>query len=277
MNNNLLRLLTCCLIILGCENFSKDQKKLLPTNEDTTLIPVREHSVLAVLWQQLSAEYRALAYQSFNLAKYQLDEILLDNQKREKPLAIITDIDETVLDNSPYNAKMIELDEEYTKELWIEWGTEKKALPIPGALSFFKYAESKGVEVFYISNRFESQQAETLENLKNVGFPYLDDTHILLKKESSEKESRRNKVEDTHKVIMLLGDNLSDFSMLFDGQSTQKRNELADSLKAEFGKKFIVLPNPMYGDWETKGLYEGSYDWTASQKDSIRKKKLESY
>ncbi len=79
---------------------------------------------------------------------------------------------------------------------------------------------------------------------------------------------------ENFEVVLLLGDNLSDFSELFDGQPTEKRNTTADELREEFGRKFIVLPNPMYGDWETKGLYEGKYDWTPAQKDSLRKAKL---
>lgn len=277
MNKILLKLITCAMLLSACENFSNQQKGELPEVKTEVSVPVREHSILAVLWQQLSAEYKALCYQAFNVAQYQLDNILAEKKSKNKPLAIVTDIDETVLDNSPYNAKMIEQDKEYSKELWVEWGKEKSALPVPGAIDFLKYAESKGVEVFYISNRFDVQQPETLENLKNAGFPNADAAHILLKTESSAKEPRRKKVAETHEIVMLLGDNLSDFTEVFDGQSTKKRNELAESLKADFGKKFIVLPNPMYGDWETKGLYEGSYKWTANQKDSIRKAKLRSY
>jgi 5'-nucleotidase (lipoprotein e(P4) family) len=76
---------------------------------------------------------------------------------------------------------------------------------------------------------------------------------------------------------MLLGDNLSDFMDVFDKKSTQVRNKLVEGMKDDFGRKFIVLPNPMYGDWETKGIYEGRYDWSAQQKDSIRKAKLLAY
>ena len=259
------------------------QKKLIPILACMLMFfnckktPVQEHSIKAVLWQQTAGEYKALTYQAFNLAKLQLDKIIEDEKQSKKPLAIITDIDETVLDNSPYFAKMIQLDKNFSKKMWVEWGRQKKAKPVHGALEFFKYAENKGVEVFYISNRYESQLSETITNLKNIGFPFANKEHTYLKKETSSKVSRRNIVASTHNVVMLLGDNLSDFISVFEKKAARGRNDAVEQIKLEFGKKFIVLPNPIYGDWENYGLYEGKYGWTPFQKDSIRRSKLISY
>ncbi|MEQ8705394.1 MAG: 5'-nucleotidase, lipoprotein e(P4) family [Phaeodactylibacter sp.] len=240
-------------------------------------IPIREHSVQSVLWQQHSGEYKALCHQAFNLARFQLDEILLQSNGEGKPLAVITDIDETLINNSPYNAKMIATDEEYSKEGWIAWGLLEEATAVPGALEFLKYAESRGVQVFYISNRYVVQDKETKANLKKLGFPFIDEQHFLLREKTSGKEERRQIVSKENKVIMLLGDNLSDFAEVFEDKSTNERNEIVETLKDKFGTEFIVLPNPMYGDWETDGIYEGNYNWTPAQKDSIRKAKLISY
>ncbi|MCR9103153.1 MAG: 5'-nucleotidase, lipoprotein e(P4) family [bacterium] len=257
----------------GCQSLKTNA---VPVGPDAN-IPVREHSVQSVLWQQHAGEYKALCHQAFNLAKFQLDEILVRSNREGKPLAIITDIDETLINNSPYNAKMIETDEEYSKEGWIKWGLLEEATAVPGALEFLKYAESKGVQVFYISNRYAVQAKETKANLKKLGFPFIDEQHFLLREKTSGKEERRQIVSKENQVIMLLGDNLSDFAEVFEDQSTSERNETVENLKGKFGTAFIVLPNPMYGDWETDGLYEGNYNWTPAQKDSIRKAKLISY
>ncbi|MGB5462667.1 MAG: 5'-nucleotidase, lipoprotein e(P4) family [Aureibaculum sp.] len=248
-----------------------------PSQQISTAITAQDHQIQAVLWTQQAAEYRALTYQAYNLAKLRLDEILAQENTAGKPLAIVTDIDETVLDNSPYNGKLILTGEEFTDEGWYDWGKQIKAEPVPGALAFFNYAASRGVSIFYISNRDAVQQAETLANLKQAGFPMADEAHILLKTTTSGKEIRRNKVAETHEIVMLLGDNLSDFTNVFDRQGTEKRYALTDSLQPFFGKIFIVLPNAIYGDWETKGIFEGRYDWTAKQQDSIRRKKVEGY
>jgi len=251
-------------------------KSQISTINQQKSTPIREHSVQALLWQQNAAEYRALTYQAYNLAQLQLDNILANN-KSEKPIAIVTDIDETVLDNSPYSGKQVELDESYTSKRWAEWVALKKAKTIPGAVAFFNYAKSKNVEVFYISNRSANQTKETIENLQLKGFPFADEAHVLLKTASSEKGTRRNIVKKTHEIVLLIGDNLSDFSSIFENSSTKERNTNADNSSALFGKKYIVLPNPMYGDWETKGIYEGKHDWSTQQKDSIRLKKIISY
>ncbi len=240
-------------------------------------IPIREYSIQSVLWQQNAAEYKALTYQSYFLARLQLDKVLTKMASQNTNLAVVTDIDETVLDNSPFNGKLIELDKPFSKDLWLEWGNLSIADSIPGAREFFIYAADRGVEIFYISNRFAEQQRVTINNLKKFGFPFADEAHVLLKDKSSAKESRRQKVIKTHKIVLLLGDNLSDFSSIFDKQDTNRRNALVDSLRYVFGSRFIVFPNPMYGDWENKGIYEGRYDWTPGQLDSLKHSKIQSY
>ncbi|MCF6182495.1 5'-nucleotidase, lipoprotein e(P4) family [Lutibacter sp.] len=264
------------LLIISCQTqnvVNKDKKY----SKNQFQKNIRDYDIQAVLWQQLAAEHRALSYQAFNLAKLRLDTYLTKKKSTNKPLAIITDIDETIFDNSPFNAKMIKSNTNYTKKNWAAWVKLEKATPIPGSLKFLLYAASKGVEIYYISNRSSNHTKETVSNLKQIGFPITDKKHILLKDSISGKETRRQIVYKTKNVIMLLGDNLSDFSDLFDNKSTIIRNKLVDSLHLKFGNKFIVLPNPMYGDWETKGIYEGRYNLNSYQKDSIRKAKLIAY
>lgn len=226
----------------------------------------------AMLWQQNAAEYKALCFQAYNTAKSNLEKY--QGKQFIRPLAVITDIDETVLDNSAYNARMILSGKGYSRKSWLAWGKELKARPIPGALDFFNEAYKMGITIFYVSNRFDKQKPETIANLKKVGFPGVDEKHVLLRTNTSSKEERRNQIEANYQVIMLFGDNLTDFSKEFEKQPTEKRNALVKKMKSLFGKKYIVLPNPIYGDWESKGIYEGSYEWTTKEKDSIRKAKL---
>ncbi|WP_111707665.1 5'-nucleotidase, lipoprotein e(P4) family [Lutibacter citreus] len=276
MRNKIRVIFLTLIVLVGCKTkITKSQYN--PVKIEKVCIPNREYSIQAVLWQQNAAEYRALAYQAFNLAKLQLNSILDTETSNKKPFAIITDIDETLLDNSPYSGKQIKLDEEFTKMRWAEWVKRKEAKAIPGSLDFFNYARSKGVDVFYISNRSVNYKQETIENLREAGFPFANASHVLLKKATSGKEVRRLKVNKSHEIILLIGDNLSDFSMVFDNRSKDERNKRVDSLKTNFGKKFIVLPNPTYGDWETDGVLKGKYNWTYFQRDSIRHSNIKSY
>ena len=267
--------LSIIFLIAACNSSSQTQKTVL--HESPLQIPTQEHSIQSVNWQQQAAEYRALCLQAYNFARLSLDAMLDTTKMDVSKLAIITDLDETVVDNSPYNAKMIELDEPYRKERWVEWGDEISAKAVPGSVEFFRYAASRGVETFYVSNRYPEQLQVTIKNLEALDLPFVDEAHVLLRNESSGKLERREKVEETHHIIMLIGDNLSDFSELFEKQNSKRRHVLVDSLSNEFGSRFIVLPNVMYGDWQTNGIYEGRYDWTEEQRDSIRHKKLISY
>jgi 5'-nucleotidase (lipoprotein e(P4) family) len=240
-------------------------------------LSLQAQTIQSVLWQQHAAEYRALVYQSYNTARQQLDVILSHRTGKDTPPAIIADIDETVLDNSPFNGKLIMLDTSYSKPRWIEWGKLAAADTLPGAAAFFRYAAQHGVEVFYISNRLQVQMDETMANLRRFGLPFADAEHVLLKSAPGGKEPRRRQVMKHFEPVLLLGDNLSDFSALFDKQGTKRRNALVDSLRNEFGRRFIVFPNPVYGDWESQGIYEGRYDWTPFQMDSLRRHQIIAY
>ena len=235
-----------------------------------------DYKIQAQVWTQNSAEYRALCYQAFNAAKMNLDALFFFEKEYDKPLAIIADVDETVLDNSPYDGKLILNNTTYNRESWVEWGNLEIANAIPGSLEFLIYASEKNVEIFYISNRYSEQLEATVNNLKKLGFPDAKESNVLLRGDTRSKSERRKSVSDNYEVIMLIGDNLSDFNDEFEIKLYNERSNQTDKLKNEFGTKLIVLPNPNYGDWESNGLFGGkSFD--NFQKDSIRKSKIKSY
>jgi 5'-nucleotidase (lipoprotein e(P4) family) len=212
--------------------FSSDDLKLYP-----------------LLFQQTAAEYRALCYQAFNTARMQLDETLKQNPHR-KNLAIITDLDETILDNSEIEAQKIKTGKEINYQQWITW-LNKPGLPtVPGGVDFLKYAGSKGVHIFYISNRDVRGVPITLTILQKLRLPNADTSHMFFMSNDFSKESRRQTVMKDYDVVMLLGDNLDDFTQVFESRPINERFAATDSLKNEWGKKFIVLPNASYGEWE---------------------------
>lgn len=208
----------------------------------------------AVLWQQYSGEYNALCFQAYNFARLSLKEAL-QTQSNGKPNCVIVDMDETVLNNSTFQGHEIKNGVSYVQSHWTEWTALAAADTVPGALAFLKFAASKNVETFYVTNREEADRVGTLKNLEKYGFPYVDEAHLLLKTTTSDKESRRQKIAEKYNIILLCGDNLSDFSNVFyrERKDTKTQVDLTQNL---FGTKFIVLPNPMYGDWE-KLLYKG--------------------
>jgi len=228
--------------------------------QGTTTVPAtadNEYQVGAVLYMQKAAEYRAMAYQAFNLARWQLDADLdkknakkLPKAERIKPRAVMVDIDETVLDNSPAQAYAIKNRLPFNLKDWYAWGEMRKAKPIPGAVDFLNYATSKGVRVFFVSNRDEIQKQATIENLKSAGFANVSADNVFLRTDTSSKEPRRQIILKKYRIVFFMGDNLDDHSMVFEKRSIPDRFSEVDKAKDEFGKRYILLPNAMYGTWE---------------------------
>ncbi len=226
---------------------------------------------MATLYVQQAAEFNALNHQAYNIGKLRLDEIL-KNSKADRKLAIVVDIDETVLDNSPFEAKSI-LEKTSYPLYWAEWCNLAKAESVSGALEFLNYAAEKGVETFYISNRKVELFDSTMANLISNGFPFADSTHVLLRSTTSDKEPRRSIVKENYEIVLYFGDNLGDFSNIFDEKSTADRYTLVEDNKDDFGSKFIVLPNPMYGAWDAAMFY----DLVVDNKDSVYIARLKSF
>lgn len=257
-----------CLVVIACS--PKVQKTATPSASNM----VADGKLWSSLFQQKSAEYQALCLQAFNIAQLRVDQAI--QQPHSKPLAIVTDIDETFLDNSPYAVHRALQGKDYSPETWNQWTAKGIADTLTGGLAFFKYAAAKNITIFYITNRDEQERAGTLANLQRFGFPNADNQHLILRQGSSSKESRRQQVAQTHEIILLMGDNLSDFSLLFDKQTTVQRAANVQQVKNEFGKKFIVLPNANYGGWED-AIYGNSHNLTPAQKDSAIKANLSGY
>ncbi len=229
--------------------------------ENTGLM--RKSIIMSTLWQSTSAEYNALAYQAYNIARLRLDEDL--KIKRSQKRAIIVDADETVIDNSAFQIRMIVEGADYNKD-FDNWVKSAEGKAIPGSLDFLNYANENGCDIYYISNRKLHHMEGTLNNLKILGFPQAEESHILLKEDTSNKGIRRDQVAEDHFIVMLIGDNLIDFEDVFRHKNIEERFSSVEKFKDEFGRRFIVLPNPMYGEWE-KTLYGGTRQIPEKEKE----------
>ncbi|GGH21013.1 5'-nucleotidase, lipoprotein e(P4) family [Mucilaginibacter phyllosphaerae] len=262
MKKQFAALLAGTILFAACSTPKKTQSASIANNG----------KVWASLWQQRSAEYKALCYQAYNTARWRLDEAL--KNPGSKPPAIITDIDETVLDNSPYDAMRAANNQEFSPATWKAWTAKAVADTVPGAPAFLKYAASKGVTIFYITNRDEDERAATIKNLQLYNLPNADNAHLQLKQTTSSKETRRQQVLKKFNVVLLCGDNLPDFDLLYDNQPTEANREATTKqLMKEFGNKYIVLPNPSYGDFEG-ALFNYNYKLSGAQKDSVIRAKV---
>ena len=223
----------------------------------------------ATAWVQSSVEYRASALQAWLSARLSLPRALKDKKwtaaleqtgKFTKlPPAIIVDIDETVLDNSPGQARfLLEGNGRYDPGTWMKWTAEKRARAVPGSAEFLSEAAAKGVTVFYVTNRSAQEGPDTRDNLKAQGFPWKDQAAgdigdvLLLSGEkpdwTSDKGTRRAIVARYYRILLLGGDDLNDF---FPARlAPAERAAKAAAYEKWWGERWIILPNPMYGSWE---------------------------
>ena len=228
-----------------------------------------------VLWQQTAAEYRALCYQAFNIATLRINCISKKKIRKQK-MVIITDLDETILDNSYSEAQLIKDGKQYSNENWKNWTAKSAATAVPGAVTFLQTAKERGFQIFYISNRDTSELGSTLINLQKLNIPNADTAHMLFLTNTSSKETRRQIIEAKYEVVMLLGDNLNDFTNLFEKKSIADRFMETNKVQSAWGDKFIVLPNSAYGEWES-ALYNYQRNITTTRRAAMRWRLLQGY
>jgi len=248
---------------------------------------VQAQSMLAVLYAQSSAEYEANNLQTFAGAKLALEKALVNKnwtaaieQKEdfsEKPPAVILDIDETVLNNIPFQARAIIKGESYPNG-WVEWMLEEAATSVAGVSEFLKYADSKGIKIFYVTNRIAIAEEATRNNLKKLGLPFDTDRDVLLMKNengwTSDKVSRRELIAQDYRILLLIGDQLGDFISLDEATAgMDSRKEIAAKYEEMWGKKWFMITNPIYGRWEAS-IYNNEYPDTESELMQMRLKAL---
>ncbi|WP_417361310.1 5'-nucleotidase, lipoprotein e(P4) family [Gallaecimonas pentaromativorans] len=229
----------------------------------------------AVLWMQRSGEYRALCYQAFNMAKLAFDKARAANKGK---LAVMVDLDETMLDNSPYAGWQIKHQQGYNQTTWDQWVNSIQTAALPGAVDFANYVDSHGGTMFYVSNRSDRTFDATAANLKKDGFPKVTKTTLRLKTTTSDKAPRLEAIQsEGYQVVLMMGDNLNDFPDLGTyHQLNAERNDAVDTNQAAFGSQFILLPNPSYGDWEP-GLGKDYYQLDDAGKAKLRSDSLKAW
>jgi 5'-nucleotidase (lipoprotein e(P4) family) len=237
-------------------------------------------SLDAVLWTRTSGEYIVLTEQAYRLARMQVDEALKPENAtwtaaleqvqgyEDLPPAVVLDVDEAVLDTGSFQAQLLSTGERFGPTVWDAWVHQHKGEAIPGAVEFARYAVANGVSLFFVTNRDWELEEATRENLQDLGFPVeADGANLLTKGERPEwevdKTSRRKFVAESHRVILMIGDDLNDF---FSGSQTDPRGRmaLARRWKSYWGTRWIMLPNPFYGGWE-RSLYDFDEDLTRQQ------------
>ncbi len=246
----------------------------------------------AALWMQASVEYRLVAGQTWRSALTQLDRAIktptwdaLTTEDRDTPAvglppAVIVDVDDTVLDTSTYEARLVKGDLNHDESLWQQWVKQETARPVPGALEFARAAAARGVTLIYITNRVPELAPATLENLRKLGFPLKDDTQLLTRnfvvegceQVGSQKTCQRRQVGRHYRILLQLGDQLDDLLTLT-SNTPEGREEAVRPYLSWVGERWFVLPNPTYGSWES-ALYGDDHDLSPDERRARKRAAL---
>ena len=233
-----------------------------------------DQSVLALNWFQQSGEYQALSHQAFNSAKLAFD---LAKATPGKKKAVVVDLDETMLDNSPYSGWQAKQGQPFATATWAKWSQAEQAGAVPGAVQFARYVNSHQGTMFYVSNRKQSEYAATVANMQKLGFTGMSEKTVLLSGDTSNKQPRFDAIKNAgYDIVVYAGDNLNDFgAATYHKDNAQRRAFVADN-QSKFGTEYIVLPNPLYGDWES-GMAKDYNKLTPEQKLQIRQQAIKAW
>lgn len=214
------------------------------------------HELLdSVMWVQTSAEYIIGARQAFNAAAEKLDLALRDKlwtacpkqfdegKYQDLPPAVVVNLDETIISNAPYLGRVISQHAQLEWSTYEPWAKEAKSPAVPGAKKFLEHASQRDVAIIYNTTRPDSLRDATLRNLKWLEYPYDPDKDELIMGRDWASAIEK------HRILVVVGDTLSDFLLDSHKDPTQRR-ELAARYADYWGLKWFIVPNPMIGQWE---------------------------
>jgi 5'-nucleotidase (lipoprotein e(P4) family) len=280
----------CVLVASSCAAQTKRQSRPCDCNERDT-----HERLNGTLWMQTSAEYEALAATTYRQATESVLAMKKDidagkkvhsaaleqpgcNDRKLKP-AVIVDIDETILDNSPMSGQLIEERVGWDQAMWDDWVRLQRADFIAGADGFVTAVRKAGVEVFFVTNRKESEERDTLQDLRPM---VVTDRQLLASAEkdevsgevwTSEKKTRRAAVAREYWILALVGDDLADFipGVRSDVSPDERRGAMKQHAD-RFGEQWFLLPNPLYGSWESAVVKTtGDANQLAEKRSKVRR------
>jgi 5'-nucleotidase (lipoprotein e(P4) family) len=253
--------------------------------------PAPNDNLNAVLWTQRSVEAKGNALGAYALARVRLDEALADPSRTAAPAeqtgdfgdlppAVVLDVDETVLDTSLYQAWTVTAGQAFSPKTWTPFVHSKTSRPIPGAVEFARYADGKGVKVFYVTNRTAEEEPATREKMEALGFPMGGNVDTLLTAKErpdwgSAKGTRRAAIAQDYRIVLLVGDNLGDFSDGYKGDEAERLKVYEENAE-RWGKDWIVIANPTYGSFES-APYGHDYKLPVEAQRAAKREALEAW
>lgn len=201
-----------------------------------------------IKWVQRSAEYYAAVLQTYRDATARVEQQA--PSRSAGTWGVILDADETVISNVQYQIERIGLG--YSAGSWAAWVRRREATPLPGAAAFLARVHQLGGRIAIVTNRFVSECDDTMALFRTHALAF-DAMLCRPDKDPSDKNPRFEAVAAGKsaaspaplEIVAIVGDNILDFPKL---TQAVRQGDIAGF--SEFGVRFFLLPNPMYGSWE---------------------------
>jgi len=229
----------------------------------------------SLAWKQTAAEYQALYYQGFNIARMHVESALANRKQGDKPLAIVSDFDDTLALPLAYWGTLVNKNIDFFDDaIWDKWIPTNGIIASPGAKDFLDFCKQNGVEIFYITSRDQGEKTfeYALGNIRHLGFPLKDKSHLTVLRDTSNKEKRQDEIMQDYEVAVFLGDSLNDFRRKYyvkgniDGRIAKMKED-----RALYGMKYVLFPNPTDGHWMAS-IFGQSEPSTSDENRNILKK-----
>ena len=204
----------------------------------------------AIRWARTAAEHRALFLEVYAMATSRVEAEAAT--RAPGSWGVVLDADETVIDNSTYQLEQARLGRPFEAASWHAWTARREAVPLPGAAAFLARVRALGGRIAIVTNRAVSECPDTEAVFRAHALDY---DALLCKPDAGPSDKNPRFEAIAHgttgtglpplDVVAFVGDNINDFPGL--SQAIRRRD---DAAFAEFGRRFFVLPNAMYGSWE---------------------------
>jgi 5'-nucleotidase (lipoprotein e(P4) family) len=235
---------------LGCRSAAPVAPKAPAAAAGATAPTTAPAAPAAIRWARVSAEHRATFLQVFAMATARVER---EAQARAPGTwAVISDADETLIDNSDYQLQQAQRGLPFEPASWRAWTARRAATPQPGAAAFLARVRELGGKIAVVTNRAQVECPDTEAVFRDHGLAY----DVILCMPAGGPSDKNPRFEAVARgttpaglppldVVAFLGDNIRDFPGL-----SQAIREQPDSAFALFGVSYFLLPNPMYGSWE---------------------------
>ena len=246
----MLKPLSCVLLVVALGACASKQAPVPVSAPQVATATQTPQAPNEIRWVLESAEYQAAVIQVYRLATARVEQAVA--KRPAGSWGVVLDADETVLNNSMYQLERAKQGLAFSADSWNAWVKRREATPLPGAAAFLNRVRALGGKIAIVTNRLHSECDDT----RAVFDTYKLVFDVMLCRPDgtpSDKNPRFEAVANGSTtasstaldIVAFVGDNILDFPKM-----AQAARKIGAPAFTEFGVRFFLVPNPMYGSWQ---------------------------